>query len=96
MFSAAYGYRNGAQQWCVWHDAQNGISDLSVVGHPPPAFDEIRARLSRKQDENGGDSSDVDFFFDIPMETAQSLCPYRHDVWRYAWGDAVFTSVEID
>ena len=95
MFSAAFGYERGKLQWSLTHNSDNGIKDLSVSGSPPPEFAEIRDRLSKEQEDNEGDSGDVDYFFDIPVETAEALCAYRHDRWKFDWGQPTFTILNV-
>lgn len=95
MVSAAYAYSQGAEQWSLVHNSQNGLRDLVVLGSPPPIFERVRERLTGEQDANGGDSSDVDYFFDIPVETAAALCGYRHDRWKFDWGEPKFTVLNV-
>jgi len=95
MVSIAYGYERGRQQWVVMHNSENGIRDISVSGSPPPAFAEIRDRLSKKQDDNGGDRAGVDYFFDIPVETAQVVCGFRHDRAVSDQGRRTFTVLDV-
>jgi hypothetical protein len=66
MFSAAYGYERGNRLWELAHNAQRSIDDLSVIGSPPPSFESIRQRLTRKRDATAG--SGADYIFDIPVE----------------------------
>jgi hypothetical protein len=79
MFSRAALYENGAQTWAVTHDAQEGLHDLHISGAPPEPLDAIRERLTGAQ--NADETGEVDFIFDIPVELAQSLTGYRHDVY---------------
>lgn len=95
MYSAAYEYERGQQRWSVTHDGSEGIRDLSVSGSPAPEFADIRACLSKAQEDEGGDGAGVDYFFDIPIETAAARCAYRHDRWKFAWGRSNFTVVNI-
>lgn len=51
MFSCAYCYRQGREQWAVWHDGGNrGDRDLTTLGALPAAFAPIRQRLFSWQD----------------------------------------------
>ena len=95
MVSAAYGYERGAERWALMHNSENGIRDLSVSGLPPPAFQQIRDRLSQEQEADGGESASVDYFFDIPVDTAESLCAYKHDHWKFDWGQPTFTVLDV-
>ena len=94
MVSCACGYHRGKEQWLVNHASENGIKNLDVYGSPPAEFPKIRDRLAKLQDEEDGDSMRVDYFFDIPVETAASLCGYRHDRWK-SDGKPTFTVIEI-
>ena len=93
--SMAYAYSHGTEQWAVLHDEQKGIRDLVVSGSPPPAFEKIRARLSLEQEAQGGESAGVDYFFDIPVETAEAVCGFRHDRWEFEWGEPKFTVLDV-
>lgn len=95
MVSAACAYSHGVEQWSLVHDSQNGWRDLVVLGSPPSIFDNVRERLSGEQEENGGENSDVDYFFDIPLETAAAICGYRHDRWKFDWGEPKFTVLDV-
>lgn len=91
MVSAACGYDRGTERWAVRHVSEIGIRDLTISGSPPPAFAAIRDRLSGQQNADGGADARVDYFFDIPIETASAVCAYRHDRWKFDWGRPVFT-----
>ncbi len=98
MISSAYCYENGADLWAVTHDSNEAIDDLFVDGTPPPEFETIRDRLTQQQREEGaraaGDELGVDYVFDIPIETAATVCPYRYDEHRFDWGEPNFTRLE--
>jgi hypothetical protein len=91
MYATTAGYSNGRRVWAVTHDSEGGMFDLTVEGEPPQTFPEIQARQMQKQRDEGGDESIVDYIFDIPIETAMSICGYRHDQWRFNWGVPEFT-----
>ena len=95
MVSAAYGYDRGNAQWSVIHDAQQGISDLSLSGSPPVELNYIRERLSGEQQDAGGEGADVDYIFDIPVELAATVCGYRHDRWKFDWGEPRFYVLDV-
>jgi hypothetical protein len=90
MYSAACGYEHGTSVWELSHDAQEGVYSLTSSGSLPPCFEQIRENLIGKQDAAGGQSSDVDYVFDIPVEPAYALCGYCHDKWRFDWGERKF------
>jgi hypothetical protein len=73
MVSRATGWREGRMMWSVTHDAQKGLKHLEVQGEPPPQFTAIRDELSAR------DTPNVDYLFDVPVETARSVVGYRHD-----------------
>jgi hypothetical protein len=79
MASAARGYSGGEETWCVAHDAQYGLDHLDVTGEPPRQFASIHKRLADKLAAAGGDDSDVDYLFDVPVELAAKLTGFRHD-----------------
>ena len=53
------------------HDAQAGIRHLEVEGEMPRGFDQIRDHLLSQQDAEGGSEPDVDYVYDIPLDTAK-------------------------
>jgi len=79
MYSAAVGWANGCKVWSVTHDSAKARAHLQLEGDPPPALSAIRARLDTKQDAAGGDTADVDYVFDIPVELAKAVTGFRHD-----------------
>lgn len=89
MVSASYAYENGRRLWELVHDAQESIDHLSVLGSPPPSFESIRQRELQNQRTASG----VDYIFDVPLEVAVDLCNYRHDKWRFNWGEPRFTKL---
>lgn len=94
MLSSANYFERGQYLWFVGHDAQKGMDDLDWEGDIPSQFETIKNRLMTAQAANGGSQSDVDFIFDIPLELAQSICGYKHDLCEFEWGSPTFTVVE--
>jgi hypothetical protein len=45
----------------------------------PDEYAVIEEELSEKQKESGGENSDTDYFFEIPLRTAQSIVGFKHD-----------------
>jgi hypothetical protein len=68
MASKATGWKDGQMKWSVTHDCQKDRRHLDVQGEPPPEFAAIRDKLLAK-DKPG----EVDYIFDIPVETAKSV-----------------------
>src|SRR5262249_44979116 len=95
MVSIAYPYSHGTQHGAILHNAQKGIRNLVVSGSLPSAFEKIRERLTLEQDAQGGERPDVDYFFDIPVETAEAVCGFRHDRWNFEWGEPKFTVLDV-
>jgi hypothetical protein len=93
MFSAAYGYERERRVWELAHNAQETIYDLSVSGSPPPSFETIRQRLTRRQEATAG--SGVDYIFDIPVEVAADICKYRYGRFKFDWGMPQFTRLDV-
>ena len=93
MFSAAQLYADGRQQWAVIRDFQAGEYHLEVDGHPPDNLLEIAERQTKHQREDS-EASGIDYMFEIPLELAESLCGFRHDLGRYDWGEPRFTELE--
>ncbi|HTT98118.1 MAG TPA: hypothetical protein VMF58_08710 [Rhizomicrobium sp.] len=93
MFSSTQLHANGAQLWSITHSAKEGMYNLQTSGTLPEFYSEISARLTGKQDQNGGDKSKVDYIFDVPVEVAKSVCGYRYNLCRYDWGEPYFTTL---
>jgi hypothetical protein len=80
MYSVARGYREGLAVWSIDHDGgEKGVRHLDVAGDPPPEWPAVRERLSKEQDNEGGEDALVDWLFDAPAELAYALCGYRYD-----------------
>ena len=94
MFSATFCSVDGKDVWGVWHDGQKGGYDLTVSGRTPSQLGAIRDSLHSEQDRHGGVKSEVDFGFDIPVELAAAFTQYRHDRWKFAWGEPRFYVLE--
>jgi hypothetical protein len=77
MVSLARGFRDGAQIWSVIHDPAKGLYNLAIEGEPPAELAQIYERLQREQDEDGGDSADVDFIIDVAPKLIAVLCGYQ-------------------
>lgn len=91
MMSVASGYRDRVKTWSVSHDAQNDIYDISASGDLPAEYAAIHDRLFAEQEQQGGRTAGVDYIFDVPTETAQSVCGYKHDLGIFDWGEPQFT-----
>ena len=96
MASAAHGYRRGRREWEVVHDSSHGRDDLAVTGRPPAQLVEIRQRLAARNEKQDPDAwPRVDYLFDVPVELAASETGYRHDRYRFDWGEPQFAAAAI-
>lgn len=75
MVSSASEWRGGKEIWYVMHDAEDGLEDLDSIGELPPTFESIRETQLAKQA-----SGDADYVFDVPINLAQSITGFRHDI----------------
>lgn len=75
MVSTAACWVDGKEQWFVARDAEDGMTNLDVMGNPPPVFEEIRSARLQLQ----GSRTDVDHVFDVPLALAEALVGFRHD-----------------
>lgn len=79
MCSEAVGYTGGRMQWRVSHDAQRDWQHLDTEGTLPAEFDAIQAQCRASQAAEGGEDSEVDYIFEIPVLLAQQLTSFRYD-----------------
>jgi hypothetical protein len=79
MVCTAEQWRNGKQVWRLEHDGQQSIEHIRASGQLPEEYAGIEKASAEQQAEAGGKKADVDFFFEIPVETAKSLVGFRHD-----------------
>jgi hypothetical protein len=77
MVSIASGWEDGRRLWCIAHDSDQGLRHLHTEGGLPQGFSEIRDACRARQDAS--DASNVDHYFDIPVEMAKHICRFRHD-----------------
>jgi hypothetical protein len=78
--SEASGWSDGTQLWSIVHLFEKTIWHVETRGEPPEPFVAIRDRLRVEQQAAGGNDADVDFLFDVPVELAQALTGFRHDL----------------
>jgi hypothetical protein len=73
--STAAEWTGGREAWAVEHNANDKVGDVIVRGRPPAQFAAIRERLVAQQRASRG----VDYLFDIPIEVANTILPFRAD-----------------
>jgi hypothetical protein len=71
MCSYSGAWQHGQRVWCAMHDAQEGIRHLDVEGQMPRGFDQIRDNLLSQQDAEDEAEAEVDYVYDIPLDTAR-------------------------
>lgn len=76
MNSFTASWVNGAEQWSVLHDAQEGIGNLQTTGQVPTQLKPIRDRLETEQIAS---QEEVDHIFDIPIELFVALGGIRYN-----------------
>ena len=86
MCSRAELWRDGAQVWHAEHDAQQGMCHISAMGSMPDKYAAIAEEFSEKQKQSGGENSDTDYFFEIPLQTAKSIVGFKHDEIEQEFG----------
>lgn len=79
MFCSSELWKNGAQIWCIEHDAQKSIDHISSSGPLPDDYSAIEREFSGEQKKAGGKKADTDYFFEIPLQTAKSIIGFKHD-----------------
>lgn len=94
MYSRSALYRDGAELWTVTHDSEKGLRHLDISGDIPAEVAGIREDLLTQLEANGGDASDTDYIFDVPVELAFNQTGYRHDRWKFDWGEPEFHEVK--
>lgn len=94
MVSVCRSAKDGDSPWAVWHDAEKGIYDIQTSGEFPVEFEAIAANHCARQEAEGGENSSVDYCFDAPLELAAQWTGYRHDRYKFDWGEPRFTVIE--
>ncbi|QMW24100.1 hypothetical protein [Sandaracinobacteroides saxicola] len=94
MYSEVGYVENGVVHWFVAHDCAQGYFHLDCQGSPP-YYAEIVSKLRSEQDADGGENSDVDYAFDVPVELAFAMTGFRHDLFELpGHGELVWSILE--
>ena len=95
MVSSVNYFEAGDYLWFAGHDFQKEPDHLVFEGEMPASFGEIRTRLDAKRLSYGDTQPAVDFIFDVPIELAQSVAGYRHDLVAFDCGTPHFTEATV-
>jgi len=79
MASSCEMWSRGARKWWMSHEGEEGPNGLSTEGALPESFPGIRLEMEEEQRTAGGDSTDVDYLFDVPLRVAEQLVGFKHD-----------------
>jgi hypothetical protein len=79
MASASEMWSRGERRWRLSHEGEDGPKGLDIDEDPPYLYTTIRAEMEHAQASAGGDDANVDYIFEIPLRTAQSLVGFKHD-----------------
>jgi len=86
MVSSAACYMNGLRNWRAEHDGGEDTRQLAAIGSLPPAFDAIYARIESMQDAADAEDDDIDHYYSIPIELAQSVTTFHAGLPASAYG----------
>lgn len=83
MVSYASLWQEGRYVWQIRHDSSQGRGHLEVRGDLPSAFGDFRSiAMDKQRAEDARRKSGewgVDYFFEVPIDTAATMTGYRHD-----------------
>lgn len=79
MFSSAEYWVGGAMVWRAEHVGENGPIHLKTSGVLSPGFETMAAAHKEQQTADGGETADVDHYFDIPLNAAKVIIGFKHD-----------------
>jgi hypothetical protein len=75
MVCLSSGWADGQKIWSITHDSSRGLSHLECEGNPPDSFVKLKTDCEKSQSE----TTEVDYFFDVPLDVAYSVCNFKHD-----------------
>jgi hypothetical protein len=79
MFCSSELWTKGDRIWRIEHDAQKSIDHINSSGPLPTGYSAIEREFSEEQKKAGGKKADVDYFFEIPLQTAKGIVGFKHD-----------------
>lgn len=90
MFSVAESWRHGERVWRVEHDAQLSRRHLKSDGLLPAFYTQVLQQAQELQDAEDSGRQEVDFYFDVPLQMAYGIAPFKHDEENPALDDTQF------
>lgn len=94
MHSTASLFGAGERRWRIHHEGDERIDFLETDGDLPPEYAGIETEARAQQAIEDDGAAEVDWLFDVPLRTAEAVCGYKHDGWRFEWGEPSFTVAE--
>jgi hypothetical protein len=79
MYCSAELWRGGTEVWRIEHDSQQGMLHIQASGALPDGYSAIENEFAGKQRDAGGERSDTDYIFEIPLQVARSIVGFKHD-----------------
>jgi hypothetical protein len=86
MLSVSFYYADGQHKWTITHDSRRGLNSLEVDGEAPLSLAKLYSDAQAEQEND----TRVDYIFDVPLKAAEQVCGYRHDLWKFDWGEPYF------
>jgi hypothetical protein len=82
MASSCEMWSGGQRKWRLSHEGEDGPKGLFAEGDLPDCFPTIRKEMEQSQLAEGGDSAEVDYIFEIPLNVAKTIVGFKHDEER--------------
>jgi hypothetical protein len=79
MFSSAEFWKQGEKVWSVEHDAQQDKRHLKFEGSLPDPCGVALQEAEEQQDAEDLGPNEVDFYFEVPLQTANEIAGFKHD-----------------
>jgi hypothetical protein len=79
MYSRSELWASGKMMWSLMHEAGQGLRHLEKSGKEPSGLADAIKTADLDLAANGGDDSEVDYYFEIPLVLAKALTGFKHD-----------------
>ena len=80
MYASAELWKEGRRIWRIAHDAQQSVRHIEADGDLPSGYTEaLRAAAKEQDEEDVGSPTEVDFYFEVPLDLAKGLVGFKHD-----------------